>query len=222
MKDKYGIDDKDLMDDIGIACDIKEVMPFIMEEASKVSVIVELGTQYGNGSTKALTWGLRKSTAKDKLMISIDIVKQFTEYRIPKDSWWHFILGSSANEYEIYESEIIGQSDRLDMTEPPKYRMVPSGKMMPSAIPEAVKLLAGRKIDLLFIDSEHTASHVTAELNLWKQYCDKNTKYFFHDTAQLEMFPGYTEAIINFAKENNLLYYIVSDKGQGLSMMTKK
>ena len=189
MKDEHGIDDTNLLDDIGIANDISEVMPFLMEQASKVGTIVELGVQYGNGSTKALTWGLRKSSAENKLMVSVDLEKNFTDYRIPTDSWWHFIQGSSIDS---------------------------------STLLSVGTLLNGQKIGLIFFDTDHNPDQIIAELNAWIPYCDENTIYIFHDTAALEMFPGYTDAIIKWANDNNLLYTIVSSNGQGLSIVTKK
>ena len=101
MKDKYGIDDLDILDDSGVRPDMYAHMNYLMELASKSAFVIELGIEYGNGSTKAFSWGMRKSEKEPKLMISVDIENKLTDYRIPTEPWWNLIIGNSASSETI-------------------------------------------------------------------------------------------------------------------------
>jgi cephalosporin hydroxylase len=74
--------------------DIALHMPFLEELASKASVIIELGCGKGNGSTRALSRGLRRSNSTDKVMVTVDWNLNGPE-ETPKYSWWYFLAGDS-------------------------------------------------------------------------------------------------------------------------------
>ncbi|HRR49270.1 MAG TPA: class I SAM-dependent methyltransferase [Bacteroidales bacterium] len=106
---------REMMDDIGIRPDMVPHMPFLALEASKHSFVIELGVEYGNGSTKALAEGLRNSDAEDKLMISIDIEDKMTKYRIPTENWWKFILGDDVEATVIDKVKELANGRKADI-----------------------------------------------------------------------------------------------------------
>lgn len=247
MKDKFGICDTNIKDDPGLNRDMEDVMDYLVAEASKASIIIELGCQYGNGSTKAFSWGLRQSPVaeKDKLMISVDMYNQMTYYRIPKDPWWHFIEGASIDvtvtnvtrkdrdetkialflgQVKLYLDSAVTDGNKVKHLktlladfEAP----VVEERLFPGVASQIATLLNGRKADIIFFDSDQTPETVTQELNAYKAFCHDTTKLLFHDTAMTSMFPGYRQAIIDWGTANGYAYEDVFPYGQGLGKLTK-
>ena len=181
--------------DIGIRMDILPHLEYLETLGSTKALIVELGVQYGNGSTLALMNGLRASAADPKLMISVDIDDQISEGRRPVEEYWHFILGNSAT------GRVINDADTLvDATFP-----------------------GIKKIDVIFIDSFPKPYHVIDEINAWLPMADANTIWLFHD-AWNDASGEETDvslAVREWAGNNGYNYDILSQEAQGLSIMTK-
>lgn len=101
--------------DIGIRNDILEHLSYLEELASTKSFILELGCQYGNGSTLALMNGLKSSHAVKKLMISVDIDDQLSPERKPIEEYWHFILGNSSAQRVYDDARVLMGDNKFDL-----------------------------------------------------------------------------------------------------------
>lgn len=76
------------------ASDIAYHMPFLEECASKVGTVVEIGVGHGNGSTRAFSRGLERSTHFGKYHIGVDCDEERPQVK-PSYSYWHEVHGSS-------------------------------------------------------------------------------------------------------------------------------
>lgn len=70
------------------------LMPFLEHAASQSGVIIEIGAGHGNGSTRALARGIDKSTALNKLFISVDIDPERPQEK-PQLPYWRGCYGPS-------------------------------------------------------------------------------------------------------------------------------
>jgi hypothetical protein len=74
----------------GVSGTISDVMPDIEEHARNSNgIVLELGVQYGDGSTVAIQRGLEHHP--DPLHISVDIDDRMTWK--PNVPWWHHVIG---------------------------------------------------------------------------------------------------------------------------------
>ena len=101
--------------DIGIRMDIVELLPYLEELAEQKAFVLELGTQYGNGSTLALMNGLRASTELFKLMVSVDVDDQISEGRRPIEDYWNFIIGNSSAERVYDDAAVLMGINKFDI-----------------------------------------------------------------------------------------------------------
>lgn len=75
--------------------DIRDGLPYLIELASCLPVIVELGCAYGHGSTRAFTLGLERNPSPDKLHVSVDIRRQLYSSMTPEAGWWRMVVGNT-------------------------------------------------------------------------------------------------------------------------------
>ena len=73
--------------------DIAAHMPVLEELASRSAVVLELGTGFGNGSTRAIARGLARSTRPDKLWVSVDSDLARPEEPPQDVPYWELIHG---------------------------------------------------------------------------------------------------------------------------------
>jgi cephalosporin hydroxylase len=190
------------LEDIGIRMDIVEHLPYLEELAAHDALIVELGVQYGNGSTLAFANGLRRSTASPKMMISVDIVDQMTLERNPPEDWWKFIIGNSTDQ-ATYDQAV--------------------------AYVEAVWGIGGKTIDVILLDSAHEPEHVLAEINLWSGLADNGTIWLIHDVCLScqdkescdDCAGELCMAIKDFTQTNGYTFTLLSSACEGLVKLVK-
>jgi hypothetical protein len=197
------------LSDKGIRMDIINHLPYLATVAATKALILELGTQYGNGSTKALYEGLQQSIISPKLMISVDIRNQMTESRIPTENW-KSIFGTPDPESEIPEElqQIVGNST------------------FEGTFTAAIDLIhdvwpGAKAFDVVFIDSFHNTQHIINEINLWRQNTDDDTIWIIHDVWVNDLETDVSLAVAAWASENSYSYFIQSKEAQGLAVMTK-
>lgn len=78
--------------------DIDLHMSKLQKMAELFPVIIEVGVQWGNGSTRAFKNGFGNNKSDDRLFISIDINYEIDDKDKPAFDFWHFILGDSTSE----------------------------------------------------------------------------------------------------------------------------
>lgn len=84
--------------------------------------------------------------------------------------------------------------------------------------------LEGKPIELLFVDSEHTASQVCVELDLWLPLCRQDALIVFHDTNPHAPYPypDYAKAVRDYASKHNYDMKDIISSGQGISIMQER
>jgi len=81
--------------------DIAAHMPVLEELASRSAVILELGTGFGNGSTRAIAKGLARSTKPDKLWVSVDFDPARPEEPPQGVDCWHLVHGRTEDRLTV-------------------------------------------------------------------------------------------------------------------------
>jgi cephalosporin hydroxylase len=190
------------LEDIGIRMDIVGHLPYLEELAAQAGLVVELGVQYGNGSTKSFSTGIKNSAANPKMMISVDITDQISAGRKPPEDWWKFIVGDSIA-HETFDQAV--------------------------AYVEAAWGVGGKKIDVILLDSVHEPEHVLAEITLWSGLTSNNTIWLIHDVClscqnkeNCDNCAGeLCMAIKDFAQTTGYTFTLVSKECEGLVKLTK-
>lgn len=104
----------------------------------------------------------------------------------------------------------------------PWWHMLIGNTTNPQTLDAAKKILNGRQVEMLFIDTDHTAACVLKELDLWVPLCAYTSMVVFHDTGVKNPpcpFVDYAHAIEEYARSHNFDLDHVVKEGQGLSVM---
>ncbi len=179
--------------------DVKEIIPILEEHASRSAFIIELGCGDGHGSLRAMARGLRRSTAKNKLYISVDIRPDRPKFSVPDEDWWFKVTGDSKN-YQTLKQV---------------WEQVAHRKLV------AVEGDDIRQADIIFVDSWHSYEQVKGEIDLWKIFAGPRTTWYFHDIWMFGKRQDLTDAILEFAAEDGWKYDDIPNMGHGLGRLTK-
>lgn len=86
---------------------------------------------------------------------------------------------------------------------------------------EVEALLAGVRPDVIFIDTDHTKEQMEKELAVWSALAGPGTIWVFHDTWMFGAYNTMTDAIKEFAAENDWVFTDLTQESHGLGLMTK-
>ena len=169
-------------------------MPYLEDMASRASVIIEIGCGHGNGSTRALERGLKRTTHPDgaKLFVSVDMEPHYPEV-VPTLECWRKITSDSRAQAGV---------DGVNM----------------------LRIAAGvydKPVDLVYIDTTHDHEHMWAELNSWKSIMGPATVVLAHDSHMFG-FPNddMVSAMTQFCDNNpGWVYEEITKESHGMAML---
>lgn len=171
----------------------------LIELAKDKNVIIDVGVNEGSGTTRAFLKAMEQNPSEDKILIGIDFEDKIVDR--PLVPYWKFIIGDSQSEETIIKCmEALQKKDLFERDE----------------------ILNFRKADIIMIDTVHSYNFIKKELPLWNQLADKNTIWLFHDTFMFDCYNPMTDAIKEFAAENNWEFTEITPKSHGLGMLTYK
>lgn len=163
---------------------IEDHMELIAKVVSKCAyTVLELGTEYGTGSTQAIRCGferrigdkLKSGVIPDPVWVSVDIRDIIPQWIRPNWPWWRMVVGDSRDEGTAKQVESI---------------------------------LGHRMFDFIFVDTIHTPEFVSKELPLWSTMADtKSCVWLFHDVWMNGRYNPMTDVIKEFAEKTGRWRY---------------
>lgn len=95
--------------------DIKELLLLIEKYSAKADFILEIGPEFGNGSTRAFNNVMSKRTGNNRLYITVDIVDNIYPECRPSEPYWHFVLGDSRELSTVKKVQKICKGRKADI-----------------------------------------------------------------------------------------------------------
>lgn len=162
------------------------------EYASKCTALIELGSEFGTGSTAAFSRGVARNP-NCKIWVTIDLKDQIKPECRPTFPNWHFLQGDSRDIYLVRKAaELINYGLPYSIASP---------------------------YDLIFIDTNHTFEHLQSELANWAPVISPKGTWLFHDTYMNGHYNRMTDAIKEFAVDWPWRYVSLSESNNGLGAL---
>lgn len=166
-------------------------MGTLEEYASKCTALIELGSEFGTGSTTAFARGVARNPGC-KLWITVDLKNQIREDCTPTNAEWSFFAGDSRDP-----------------------------KLPQDCLQALRKVMPIGYFDLIFIDTDHNYEQLKAEIENWHLVMSLQSTWLFHDTWMNGSYNHMTDAAKEFAADNNALwkYVDLSKENNGLGAL---
>ena len=195
---------------------IKDHMDRIAELVSgDILSVLEIGTEYGTGSTQAIRTGLERHIGKyiveagqedgpdHYLWVSVDIRDQITKWLRPGWPWWHMVTGDSS------DVATLDKVKALLMWQPETWGDRPYPERYPR-----------NGFELIFIDTIHTYEYMTKELRRWSLLANASRcVWLFHDTWMNGTRNPMCDAIEEFAADTGMRFEHLSKACHGLGAL---
>jgi len=130
-------------------------------------------------------------------------------------------MARSAAPDKLYISVDIDTDKPMEKPDLPYWHIVYGPSEEESAAIAVEPLMAGRKADIIFIDSIHTYEHMKLEHQWFSRFADENTTWIYHDTWIWGPYNPMTDAAKQYAEANGLIYEDVTVLSHGLGMVSK-
>lgn len=168
---------------VAVTSNIGEHMGVLEGYAAGARVLIEIGCEYGTGSTWAFRRGFEKGGGDGgvkRAWISVDVVDAIMAEMRPKLDFWHFVKGDSREKATAEEVSCILENE----------------------------LGLASLADVIFIDTVHEAEFVRRELEVWSPLADRERcVWLFHDTWMHGRYNAMTDAIKAFAEQSGAWRY---------------
>lgn len=101
------------------------------------------------------------------------------------------------------------------------WRQVVGDSTEESTFLKVKKICLDRKPGFIFVDTNHEYEHLKKELALWSRLAGDKTVWAFHDTYMFGVYNKMTDAIKEFARDNDWKFIDYSQRSHGLGIMKK-